>query len=63
MEPQVAVCDVCLILDKDATPKPCGYCGGCGAWICEKDVMDLQRRAKAMARKKVADFKKMVGVR
>ena len=54
------ICDVCLILDKDATPKLCGYCGGCGAWICEKDVDDLVRRAKAAGRKRVEDFKRKI---
>jgi len=60
MEPQMHICDVCLILDKDATPKLCGYCGGCGAWICEKDVDDLVRRAKAAGRKRVEDFKRKI---
>ena len=57
MEKQV--CAVCYKLDGDTTEKDCEYCGYCGAWICEKDLPDMVRRAQALGKKiteKVKEF-------
>jgi hypothetical protein len=44
-------CGVCSRLDGDDTEKDCTYCGFCGAWLCEKDKLDMVRRAKAFGQK------------
>jgi hypothetical protein len=40
-------CNVCEILDGDRSLKPCSWCSVCRAWICERDLGDLSRRARA----------------
>ena len=41
------ICDVCRLLDGDSSPKPCAYCAGCRAWVCERDLGRWDRRARA----------------
>lgn len=48
---QLTVCTVCSLLDNDLTFKHCTYCKLCNAWLCDKDIKDLKRRAKAMAKR------------
>jgi len=45
-------CDVCRLLDKDTSQKPCFFCDKCGAWICKKDNYRMDRRARAAIRMK-----------
>jgi hypothetical protein len=47
MQKQYTVCAVCRILDGDTTRKLCQFCSTCGAWICDADLGNLTRRAKA----------------
>ncbi len=42
-------CDVCTLLDDDATPKSCVYCPSCDAWMCAADKSDWVRRARSAA--------------
>jgi hypothetical protein len=44
-------CDVCWLVDEDATPKRTAYCGLCDAWICETCAPNLPRRGLAMIRR------------
>lgn len=50
---QMAVCDVCRLLDGDARLKPCRFCPGCEAWICQADIGNLARRARAMMKRRL----------
>lgn len=45
--PQMKVCDVCLLIDKDESIKLCKWCQSCNAWICESDVTNWFRRGRA----------------
>ena len=49
---QERICDVCRILSYDTTPKLCGYCGLCDAWICPEDMNNWTRRLKAAVKRK-----------
>lgn len=49
VKPQLHICDVCKLIDKDETLKFCTFCPVCNAWICTKDRNRLDRRAQAMA--------------
>jgi hypothetical protein len=44
----MAVCDVCRLLDGDYRQKMCQWCDKCEAWICQRDLGNLGRRARAM---------------
>lgn len=50
---QWAVCEVCRLLDGDVRQKPCQYCPACQAWICQADIKNLVRRARAMLLKRL----------
>lgn len=45
----VTTCDVCRLLDGNLQAKPCTWCGTCRAWICDADIKNWPRRARAMA--------------
>jgi hypothetical protein len=47
------VCDVCRLLDADLHPKPCDYCGLCDSWICQQDLHNWMRRARAFVARKL----------
>ena len=42
------ICEVCYLLDGDNSTKPCYYCSDCQAWICQSDLSNWTRRARAM---------------
>lgn len=48
-------CDVCRLVDLDASPKPCSYCGLCDAWLCVGcngiSPRQLARRALAASKR------------
>lgn len=46
-EPQLKICEVCRLLDKDNSEKLCGWCQMCDAWICIADQTDFIRRGRA----------------
>jgi hypothetical protein len=48
---QLHLCDVCFLLDGDSFEKRSIYCSGCNAWICEADLWNGPRRAKAMLKR------------
>jgi hypothetical protein len=50
---QNQVCEVCRLLDNDTRLKPCLYCPACNAWLCQADIGNLARRARAAAKKAV----------
>lgn len=43
----MTTCDVCRLLDGDLSQKLCLWCGNCKAWICEDDIDNWIRRARA----------------
>jgi len=45
---QWAVCDVCRLLDRDVRQKLCQFCPACNAWLCQRDIANVARRARAM---------------
>lgn len=47
-------CDVCSLLDNDTTEKNSYYCEVCKAWICDSCEYRLDRRARAMLKRKTA---------
>ena len=53
-------CTVCVLLDNDLREKECTYCGKCMAWICDSDLTNWPRRAKAMARRKIKSLMETV---
>ncbi len=55
------VCDVCKLVDKDETPKVVGYCGMCGAWLCEGCRASPGRRARAAGLRAAAKFRAGLG--
>jgi hypothetical protein len=55
MNRELKVCEVCRLLDNDTRPKPCSYCPICNAWICDADLLRLDRRARAAIVKKLED--------
>jgi hypothetical protein len=50
---QFRVCDVHRLLDFDVTPRDCGYCPMCDAWICMEDQNRWDRRLKAALKRKL----------
>jgi hypothetical protein len=40
-------CDCCRILDGDETPKVCGFCSTCQAWLCAFCRNNWMRRVRA----------------
>lgn len=48
-------CDVCRLVDFDVSPKLCGYCGLCDAWLCVGcggwSPSQLKRRAIAASKR------------
>lgn len=48
------ICDVCRLVDGDFSTKLCNWCGACQSWICDADLQQWGRRARAMARKAIA---------
>lgn len=48
-------CDVCRLVDLDASIKPCVYCGLCDAWLCSGcngiSPKQLLRRAEAAGKR------------
>lgn len=50
---QFHICDVCRLLDYDASIKFCGYCPICDAWICQPDQNNWVRRLQAAAKRKL----------
>lgn len=48
-------CDVCRLVDFDASPKLCAYCGLCDAWLCVGcngwSPSQLARRAVAASKR------------
>jgi hypothetical protein len=53
MAKELKVCEVCKLLDNDYTAKECSYCKICSSWICNSDLYNYKRRAKALAYDKV----------
>lgn len=50
---QMHICDVCRLLDFDASKKFCEYCNLCDAWICQEDQSKWGRRLLAAAKRKL----------
>jgi len=50
-------CTVCRLLDEDTTPKPVYYCTRCQAYLCETCYHSATRRARAMIRMKIEEWK------
>jgi len=50
---QLQTCDVCRLLDKDTLPKLCTYCFTCDSWLCDRDRVNLLRRARAAVRRRL----------
>jgi hypothetical protein len=50
---QTRPCDVCRLVDFDCTPKSCGYCGLCDAWICDECNGNWPKRLKAAIKRKL----------
>jgi hypothetical protein len=61
METETRPCDVCVKLDGDATPKLCGYCSVCNAWMCETCIPDIPRRTRAFGLKVAEKVKEKLG--
>lgn len=49
----LVVCDVCRLLDNDLVLKYCGYCKLCDSNICDADVHNWWRRARAFYKRRV----------
>lgn len=47
----VMLCDVCVLVDGDYSPKPVQWCQECQAWICAQCWPNLFRRSQAMVRR------------
>src|SRR5947207_1353060 len=46
-------CEVCWLLDGDASEKDCFYCPSCHAFICRADLNNWVRRGQAMLKRKL----------
>jgi len=54
LNPTVAICDVCSLMDGDERLKPdVVYCGRCDAWICRDCRNRPFRRFMAMWKRKL----------
>ena len=48
-----AKCEVCFLLDDDATKKEVTYCKACDSWICKEDKNNWLRRGLAALKKRI----------
>lgn len=51
-------CDVCALVDHDASEKDVGYCPMCKAWMCEQCRVSPARRARAAGMRAFEGLKK-----
>lgn len=56
-------CDVCVMIDKDASEKSVGYCPMCKAWMCEGCRVSPARRARAAGMRALAGLRRGLGGR
>lgn len=50
---QMRMCDVCRLVDYDASNRLCFYCSMCDAWICQECAPQWGRRLKAALKRRM----------
>jgi len=49
----LGTCDVCQLLDGDASRKPVHYCSMCDAWLCVPCTHNWARRVQAFLKRRI----------